>query len=195
MKTILYIDACVRKEDSRTRKIADAFFENIDKEKYEVKYLDITCEGLKPLLGDFFEERQKLLDDNNLEHPRFHYAHEFANVDEIVIAAPFWDLSFPAIVKIYIENVSVDGITFTSTAEGLKGLCKAENLIYFTSRGGFYHDATDELAIPHLKALCNFFGIDKFTYIDADGMDVQGFDSATSLKEACDKASTLAKTL
>ena len=38
------------------------------------------------------------------------YAKQFAGADTIVIAAPFWDLSFPAILKTYIENIYVTGI-------------------------------------------------------------------------------------
>lgn len=47
----------------------------------------------------------------------FKYAHEFANADLIVIAAPFWDLSIPALLKVYIENIAVDGITFEYSLE------------------------------------------------------------------------------
>ena len=32
----------------------------------------------------------------------------------IVVAAPFWDLSVPAVLKVYIENISADGVTFAS---------------------------------------------------------------------------------
>ena len=37
---------------------------------------------------------------------------QFQRADAILIAAPFYDLSIPALLKVYIENVSVDGITF-----------------------------------------------------------------------------------
>ena len=194
MKKVLYVDCCIRGEESRTKKIADAFFANLSNQ-YEVKHLDLKNENLKPLVNDFFDEREKLIAEHNLTHPRFRYAHELADVDMVVIAAPFYDLSFPSLLKIYIENCTVDGITFASTSTGLKGLCKATNMYYFTSRGGFYHDAADEQATPYLKHLCNFLGIDHFDCIDADGMDVVDFDSEASLKEACDKASKLAKTL
>ena len=86
----------------------------------------------------FFEQRQRLLEEGDLSHPRFRYAHEFAAADRIVLAAPFWDLSFPALVKIYIENVSVDGITFGCNESGCFGTCRAEKLMYITTRGGSY---------------------------------------------------------
>lgn len=41
----------------------------------------------------------------------FKYAKQFAEADEIVIAAPYWDLAFPATVRIYFEAITVTGIT------------------------------------------------------------------------------------
>lgn len=189
----LFVDCTLRKE-SRTKKLADAFLSSLDS-KYDVKHLKLDEENLKPLTGEFFEERQILLNRNERNHPRFRYAHELQEADLIVVAAPFWDLSFPALLKIYIENCSVDGITFKSSEKGLEGLCKANNLVYLTTRGGTYIDDALESAIPQLKNLCKFFGINNFYPIAADGMDIVGYDSEKSLKEAMDKAKELAKSL
>lgn len=194
MKKCLYIDCCIRREESRTKKLADAFFESLD--GYEIKHLVLENENLKPLVGDFFFERQELLDKGELNHPRFKYAHEFAEADLVVMAAPFWDLNFPALLKIYIENISVDSITFSSTEEGLKGLCKADNLIFLTTRGGIYGENNPlETADKYLSQFVPFYGFDKYTSIAADGMDIQGFDAKGSLDNAINKAKELAKEL
>lgn len=189
----LFVDCTLRKE-SRTLKLANAFITSLDS-KYEVKHLKLDEENLKPLTGNFFEERQQLLERNERNHPRFKYAHELQEADLIVIAAPFWDLSFPALLKIYIENCSVDGITFRTSEKGLEGLCKANTLVYLTTRGGIYINDSMESALPQLKNLCTFFGINNFLPIAADGMDIVGYDSEKSLKEAIDKAIDLAKSL
>lgn len=192
MKKVLFIDCCLR-QGSRTKQLADSFLTQLD--NYEVDHLVLENENLKPLVGDFFNDRQTLLEKNDLHHPRFNYAYQFKQADLIVIAAPFWDLSFPALLKIYIENISVDGITFTSTENGLQGLCKANDLVYLTTRGGFYNDDSMEQATPYIKSLCTFFGINNFHSIAADGMDVQGFDSKKSLDDAMEQARDLAKSL
>ena len=190
MKKCLFVDCCLR-DGSNTLKLAEEFLSNL--KGYEIEHLKLENENLKPLVGDFFNERQELLTKNELSHPRFRYAHQIKEADLVLIAAPFWDLSFPALLKIYIENISVDGITFTSNENGLQGLCKANNLVYLTTRGGFYNDDTNmEQAIPYLNALKTFFGFKDFKYIAADGMDVQGFDSNKSLNEAKEKARCLA---
>lgn len=41
----------------------------------------------------------------------FDVAKQFARTDMVVVAAPFWDMSIPAKLKIYFENVSVSDIT------------------------------------------------------------------------------------
>ena len=194
MKTCLYIDCCIRKDQSRTKQLANAFFEEL--KGFEVKHLVLEDENLKPLVGKFFEDRQILLEKGELNHPRFRYAHEYANADMIVIAAPFWDLNFPALLKIYIENISVDGITFISTEEGLKGLCKAEHLVYLTTRGGIIGDDNPmETANKYLSQFVPYYGFKKYTSIAADGMDIQGFDFKAALEEAKQKARQLAKEL
>ena len=192
MKKALFIDCCLR-EGSRTKELANTFFENLS--GYEIDSLKLEDENLKPLVGEFFNSRQELLSKGELHHSRFKYAYQFKEADLIVIAAPFWDLSFPALLKIYVENISVDGITFGSTSDGLKGLCNANNMVYLTTRGGFYKNDPMEQAIPYMSSLKTFFGIKEFNAIAADGMDVVGFDSKKSLEDAKEEAKQLAKIL
>ena len=189
MKRALIIDCCIRRDQSRTRRILDAFRAGLDPAVCQQQYLCLMDADLKPLTGDFFEERQRLLEENRLEHPRFRYAHQFADADLIVIAAPFYDLSFPALLKIYVENVSVDGITFRATADGIQGLCRADSMVYLTSRGGIVPTGSaQEQATPYLSALCTFFGIGGMECIGADGMDIAGYNAGFSLQKACDTA-------
>lgn len=79
---------------------------------------------------------ESLLKDGKFDDPMFRYAKQFANADEIVVAAPFWDLSFPAKLKIYLEQIAVAGITFRYTNGRPTGLCKAKKLTYITTSGG-----------------------------------------------------------
>ncbi len=194
-KQVLYINSTMR-EGSRTAVIADAFLNALDKERFEITELRIAEMGLKPLTGAFFEERQRLLDEGRLDHKRFDYARQFAAADIIVISAPFWDLSFPAVLKIYIENVSLESITFRSEDDGLKGLCKAEKMYYFTSRGGIVPTGSQmEQATTYLKALTSFFGIGGFECAAADGMDLPDYDGRKSLSEAAGRAVEMAEEL
>ena len=193
MKNVLFVDCCIRREASNTRKLAKAFLSALPSD-CAVTRLDLMAEDLSYFKDSYFDQREALLAENRRDHPRFRYAHQFAQADLIVIAAPFWDLSFPALLKVYIEQVSVDGITFGSTEEGLKGLCRASHLVFLTTRGGFYTGDELEMGSRYMQALCKFFGIDRYDCVAADGRDVAGFDGEGSLKAAMDKAAELART-
>jgi FMN-dependent NADH-azoreductase len=194
VKNALYVDCCIRGAESRTRKLAQSFFSALGPE-YEVERLYLPEENLAYFSGEYFAQRERLIAAGELDHPRFRYARQFAAADLIVMAAPFWDLSIPALLKVYIEQVSVDGITFQSGETGLKGLCRAAKLVFLTTRGGFYTDSPDEMGSRYLDALHAFFGIASYACVAADGMDAANFDAAASLKTACREAAELAKNL
>ena len=187
MKNVLFVDCCIRREASNTKKLAEAFLSALPSD-CAVTRLDLMAEDLSYFKDSYFDQREALLAENRRDHPRFRYAHQFAQADLIVIAAPFWDLSFPALLKVYIEQVSVDGITFGSTEEGLKGLCRASHMIFLTTRGGFYTGDAMEMGSRYLEALHTFFGIGEYACIAADGMNVAGFDAEASLRRAMQEA-------
>jgi len=173
MKKLLYLDCCIRRGESRTKQLADAFLAAVESRgEYKITHLCLMDEPLTYFSEGFFEQRQRLLEAGDLSHPRFRYAHEFAAADRIVLAAPFWDLSFPALVKVYIENVSVDGITFGCNESGCYGTCKAEKLMYLTTRGGTYTGSPLEQGELYMKAICEFFGIDAYQSVVAEGLDL-----------------------
>ena len=125
----LFINACVR-ENSRTLVLARNILKDIPGEIIEV---DLNQETIAPLNRELLEKRESLLRDGNKNDPMFYYARQFAEADEIVIAAPFWDLSFPALLKTYIERITVSGITFQYIGDTPYGLCKAKRLTCITT--------------------------------------------------------------
>ena len=86
------------------------------------------------------------------------------------------DLSFPSVLKLYIENIYVTGIVSEYTAEGLPhGLCNADELIYVTTAGGPYDE---DYSFGYIKELAEkYLGIKKTVLIKAEMLDVEGFDA------------------
>ncbi len=114
-------------------------------------------------------------------------SYKLCMADTIVIAAPYWDLSFPAMLKQYIEAINVLGITFEYTPEGFpQGLCKANKLYYVMTAGGSY--VPEEFGFGYIKAIAqNFYGIKDVELIKATGLDVVGTDCEVVLNKAiCD---------
>ena len=194
MKTLLYVDCCIRREQSRTRKLAESFLGNLPK-GWRVEKVVLMDEPLLPLMEGGFAQRDELLQRGDFTHRRFDYAWQFQRAAAILIAAPFYDLSIPALLKVYIENVSVDGITFLCDADGLRGNCRARSMTFLTSRGGFYENSPDEMGSRYMEALCGFFGTGAYRCIAADGVDMDPAQTPGIIAEACERAAQAAKEL
>lgn len=123
---LLFIDACCR-GDSRTRRLAKKLLATLDGGVEELKLYE---KGLVPLDERELALREELIAKADFSHEMFDLAKELAAADEIVVAAPYWDLSFPSILKVYIERVSVRGITFGFDESGAPfGLLKAKKAL------------------------------------------------------------------
>ena len=176
--SILFINACVRK-DSRTLVLAKNVMKDMSGEIIE---LDLNLENIEPLNRELLEKRDSLLKDGRLDDPMFCYARQFADADEIVIAAPFWDLAFPAKLKIYLEQITVSGITFKYMNGTPIGLCKAKKLTYVTTSGG---PIFDDFGYAYVKALAQkFYGIEKTEAVRAMNLDVEMISAEELLQKA-----------
>lgn len=199
MSEILYIDACVRRERSRTRKLAVRFLEEYEQSHRSdrIHHLDLTRMELMPQTTEVLRERDRLWRAGRLGDPMFNLARQFAAADKLVIAAPFWDLGFPALLKIYLERISVNKITFGYGADGgLLGLCRAERLLYITTRGGDYSQpdtAPLEMGARYVEALCRMYGIGQFRLLCAEGLDDVRNDPARLMERAMERADALAR--
>ena len=192
MKKILAVDVCVRGEDSRTRRLLDTALAKLSEihPDWKIERLVLSEEGLSYLDKASLGERDRLIAKRDFEHPRFRCAKQFRDADGILVAAPFWDMSFPALLKVYIENVSVEGLTFYCDEKGLHGMCRAGWMLYLTTRGGIYEEALlqDE---SYLRVMSGFFGIGKFLCAHADGLDIVGLNGDEILREAQQKTEQL----
>lgn len=193
MKKVLFVDCCIRREESRSRQLADYFIGELQKKgDYEIETLCLMDENLSYFSEGFFLQREELLAEGKLDHPRFRYAHQFAQADKIVIAAPFWDLSFPALLKVYIENLCVDNITFHTDEQGLHGLCKADHMVFLTARGAIYKDSPLEQGSRYLEQMAVFFGIDQYDCVAAEGLDIGVWPVEELMEKAKEQAALVA---
>ena len=176
--SILFINACVR-ENSRTLVLANHVMKDM---LGEVVALNLSMEPIEPLNTALLEKRERLLREGKLDDPMLRYAKQFAQADEIVIAAPFWDLSFPAKLKIYLEQITVAGITFQYINGRPTGLCRAKKLTYITTSGG---PIFDDFGYAYVKTLAQkFYGIPKTAAVRAMNLDVDMISAQELLEKA-----------
>lgn len=181
---ILFIDACVR-DDSRTRRLSEEVLKKITGEKPEdVKRVVLKDIDFAVTDQDYLRARDEHLSKGEFDSEMFLLARDFAAADCIVIAAPYWDLSFPAALKHYIEQINVVGITFEYTKEGFpRGLCKADRLYYVMTAGGNY--IPEAYGFGYIEELArSFYGIENVKLIKASGLDINGADTEGIMRQA-----------
>ena len=180
MKNIIFIDACMR-AGSRTKRIAERIIEELSG-RYRIETIRLG-EAEYPVVDNrILEER------NNGTVPKAHaeLAGRIAAADRIIIAAPFWDMSFPSALKVFFENMSLFGITFDSNDKECYGLCKAEKVMYITTRGMDISTGDPlEQATPYIRALSHLWGWGELTVISAQNMD---YSSPEEIEERISKA-------
>lgn len=172
MDTILFINACPR-PDSRTRELAQHVLSKLEGNVEKLRLFD---EHIPPLDLKGMEERDQAVRTGDLSAPILRYAKQFSEADTIVVAAPYWDLLFPAVVRSYFEAVTITGITFKYSPEGFPiGLCKAKKLIYVTTAGGPIGEYN--LGFDYVKSLAQlYYGIPEVTCFTAEFLDIIGAD-------------------
>lgn len=197
MSKVLYIKANIKPEgESRTFKVADKFIEEYKKANPndEIITLDLYEEKidfLRPAdLGRIFGPKT----EESKNDPILKYTYQFAEADKYVIAAPMWNLSMPAILKAYIDYISVTGITFKYTAEGPVGLLENKKAVHIVSRGGEYADAPYEMGDRYIRTILGFFGVTDIQTLATENVDVIGVDVEGIVNEGIKKAEEVAKT-
>lgn len=196
MGKVLYIKANIKNEgESRTFKVSDSFVEEYKKNnpEDEIIILDLYKENIDFLRADDLGKLFGPKDEESKNNSILKYAYQFADADKYIIAAPMWNLSFPAILKAYIDYVSVSGITFKYTAEGPVGLLNNKKAVHIVSRGGGYDNSPYEMGDRYLRTILGFFGIKDIETIGIDNLDVIGVNVEEKVEEGIEKATSLAK--
>lgn len=176
MKKLLYIDACIRDEESRTKRIAEPIVKALEK-KYDVQRFVLNEMALEIVRRDLLRKRL-----NNIIDPAvMTWAETVRDADRIVIAAPFWDMSIPAALKNFLELCSILDITFRTDDKTCYGNCKAEKMLFITTRGmDIPTGDVREQATSYLKAISWLWGIGPLQVVAAQNMD---YVSASEIEE------------
>lgn len=187
--TTLFVNATAR-EDSRTLELCHDYLAG----NPSVETVNLYDLDLEPFNWATIEERVRLQNAEDWGDSLFDLARQFAAADEIVIGAPYWDLSFPAILKIYVEHITACGIVFHYTEEGRpEGLCNAKRLVYITTSGGPCSLAN--YGYEYFQGLARMYGIPETYEVAAELLDVIGQDVEQIMGGARAQIATLKATL
>ncbi len=181
---VLFVNACVRGEQSNTLKLCQTALSQLQKRDpaLVINEVNLAKDRPQPLYLEDLKERDALRYAQKFDHPMFDYARQFAEADFILVGAPYWEMSFPAVLRIYIELISVVGVTFAYTPEGRQvGKCAAKQLLYITTAGGPI--GAFNLGFDLLKSLCDeCYGIADVSCFAVPSLET-GIDVAKAIQE------------
>ena len=180
-KKLVVIDACIRGEESRTRRIAAPIIRELAK-RYDITRYDLARMPMEPLTPESYAQRVA----GSVPAWAVEAAKALAEADRIVVAAPFWDMSFPAVVKVFFEQTSLFDITFTDNGRSCVGLCKCEKVMYITTRGmNIPTGDTREQGSSYLQALSRLWDLGTVLTVAAWNLD---YSTPEELEEKIESA-------
>lgn len=102
---------------------------------------------------------------------------ELQAADVIVIGAPIYNFSIPAVLKAWIDMIARARLTFEYTENGPVGLLKGKKVYVVVPSGGVPVGSPVDYATPYLRHALGFVGITDVEIIGAQGAD-RGNDDA-----------------
>ncbi|MDD5832586.1 MAG: NAD(P)H-dependent oxidoreductase [Clostridiales bacterium] len=177
---ILLINSCVRPE-SRTKRLSDRLIRRLvsstgSDTEVTVNEIELQKESIQPLDFASLSDRDKLAAAGDFSSDMFRYARMVSEADILVFAAPFWDMSFPASLKVFIEAVMVKGLVFSYAPDGMPvSLCRASRMYYVSTAGGPVGPV--HYGYDYIKMISEyFFGVKECCLIQAEMLDMDGMD-------------------
>ena len=125
------------------------------------------------------------------------YVDELLAADQLVITTPIYNLSLPAALKAWIDQIVRAGRTFVKGADGFEGLAKGKRALVIvasgsdfrlTSPGGAYN-----FLEPYLRAVFGFIGITDVHFVYAHSLGAGEAASTQALAEAQSTLTQLAR--
>ena len=183
---LLFVNCCIRGEESRTLRLCRVALEEL-KKKYQDLTVEELCldeEDLRPLNNARLAARHALEKERAFSDPMFRYARQFAAADMVLMGAPYWEFQFPAMLRCYLEHISVGDLTFHYTEEGYPvGLGKVQRLLYVTTAGGPIQGRN--CGYDYVKTHCgDMLGVPQMDFAAAENLDVWGADVEGILTQA-----------
>lgn len=207
MSKLLYIK-CNMKDDtsSRTIGISDYFLKKYAEKdpELEITEIDLFTGNIPGIDKDIFSAWGHLQKGNSFEDLSDVQKQKLSKVNEIteqfiaadryVFSFPMWNLSCPAEIKKYIDNVTIVGKTFKYTEKGPIGLLSNQNkkALIVSTYGGFHFGKKEDFCTPYVESLLKFLGIDDVESIVAEGLDAIPDKTASFVDDAKEKAAKIA---
>ena len=181
---ILFVNACMRGEASRTLRLCRAFLDTLCEclPDAEITVHDLCTMGLQSVTAETLAVKEPLCDAYTWDDPLIRPAKQLQEADAVLIGAPYWDLSFPSVLKVWVENMYVRNLTFRYEEDKPIGLLSGREAVYIQTAGSPI--GQNDWGAGYMRAVLNTLGIPSFTTVSAEGLDLTRNDPECIMRDA-----------
>lgn len=209
MKKLLYIVANSKPEEISSSKTVGRALVNSILEKYNdvsLEELDLYSEHIPRPKYNYFSSRSTLVnaeallkltvEEQNDVHKMERLCDQFVSASIYIVASPMWSLSFPAVLKDYIDCVIQADKTITFKDEKPEGLLndRPRTFIYVQSSGAnipWIMKPMLDKGLNYVEDIIKFIGISKFEELLVDGTGTTHIDKYEAIEKAKSKIDTI----
>jgi FMN-dependent NADH-azoreductase len=180
MSTLLHIDSSPLYQRSISRQLSGAFVERWKSNHpgSTVIERDLTATSLPPISAEwvgavYTPENARTPEQKKLLTLSDTLLAELDKADQYVIGVPMHNFGVPSVLKLWIDQISRVGKTFSYENGTPKGLLVGKKATFIIATGGVY-DAQTQMASfnfvePYLQSVFGFLGVTDATFVTAGG--------------------------
>lgn len=179
--TLLYLDASPRGERSHSRKLGRKFLDAWRSAHPNATVItrDVGHEPPPFVTEAWVEGAYAPVDQQSPAAKEAiavsnQYVDELLSAQQIVITTPIYNLSIPAALKAWVDQIVRYGRTFTMENGGYQGLASGRRAIVIVASGGDFRPgsagASYNFVEPYLRALFGFIGITQVEFVYAHSL-------------------------
>ncbi|MGB1356363.1 MAG: FMN-dependent NADH-azoreductase [Candidatus Puniceispirillaceae bacterium] len=175
-RTILRIDASMRRQKSVSRMLADEMVAALGARKSSVNVINRDLAAGIGIVNAAWIEAERTSEENRTSDQRALLTQSDALVaelqaaDDIVIATPIYNFSVPAALKAWIDLICRDKITFVYENDSSRGLLSNKRATVIVTSGGTLAGNDIDFTTSYIRHILSFIGVDDVTMIDVTGL-------------------------
>ncbi len=209
MKKLLYIVANSKPEEISSSKTVGRALVNSIMDKYKdfsLEELDLYKEHIPRPKYSYFSSRSTLVSGDALSklsaqeqndvQQMSKLCNQFVSATIYIVSSPMWSLSFPAVLKDYIDCIIQAEKTITFTNNKPEGLLndRPRTFIYVQSSGAnipWIMKPILDKGLNYVEDIMKFIGISKFEELLIDGTGTTESEKAEAIEKAKSKIDTI----
>lgn len=183
---ILQINGSARQENANSTLIADRISAQLLQRHPEAS-LDVLDLSRTPapvfdeaaIQAVFTPEAERSAAQQERYNQSMALVRQLQEADILVLGVPMYNFGISSQLKDWVDNLSLNQVTFRYTENGPEGLLKNKRALVGFARGGQYRGTEADTQTPFFRAWLKFVGIEDVHFIYAEGLNM-GEEASTA---------------